>query len=145
VIRRHTAALHLALVLTDAALAVALFIGLSLVRFGPEWRATWIAAGLDGVLAAFAYALVLVTLLWIRGLYRLRVRWSPRREAVDILFTILLLAVVVFTALFFFKLPHVSRLFLLVLFPAQAVLTIIIRTGIRLAFVRARQRGFNLR
>ena len=29
VIRRHTAALHLALVLTDAALAVGLFIGLS--------------------------------------------------------------------------------------------------------------------
>ena len=144
-IRRHTAALHLALVLTDAALAVALFIGLSVVRFGPDWRATWTAAGLDGVLAAFAYALVLVTLLWIRGLYRLRVRWSPRREAVDILFTILLLAVVVFTALFFFKLPNVSRLFLLILFPAQAVLTIIIRTAIRLAFVRARQRGFNLR
>jgi exopolysaccharide biosynthesis polyprenyl glycosylphosphotransferase len=145
VIRRHTAALHLALVLTDAALAVALFIGLSFVRFGPEWRATWDAAGLDGVLAAFAYALVLVTLLWIRGLYRLRVRWSPRREAVDILFAILMLAVVVFTALFIFKLPNVSRLFLLVLFPAQAVLTIIIRTAIRLAFVHARQRGFNVR
>ena len=144
-IRRHTAALHLALVLTDAALAAGLFIGLSIVRFGSEWRTTWDAAGLDGMLAATAYALVLVTILWIRGLYRLRVRWSPRREAIDILIAILTLAIVVFTALFFFKLPNVSRLFLLILFPAQAILTITIRAAIRLAFVRARQRGFNLR
>jgi exopolysaccharide biosynthesis polyprenyl glycosylphosphotransferase len=146
VIRRHTAALHLALVLTDAMLAIALFIGLSVVRFGPDrWRETWDAAGLDGVLAATAYALILVTLLWIRGLYRLRVRWSPRREAVDILFAIMILAVVVFTALFILKLPNVSRLFLLVLFPAQAILTITVRTAIRLAFVHARTQGYNLR
>jgi exopolysaccharide biosynthesis polyprenyl glycosylphosphotransferase len=146
VIRRHTAALHLALVLTDAVLAVGLFIGLSILRFGADsWRDTWHAAGLDGVLAAFAYALVLVTLLWIRGLYRLRVRWSPRREAIDILFAIMILAVVVFTALFILKLPNVSRLFLLILFPAQAVLTITVRTAIRLAFVHARERGYNLR
>lgn len=145
-IRRHTAALHLALVLTDAILAIALFIGLSVVRFGPDrWRETWDAAGLDGVLAATAYALILVTLLWLRGLYRLRVRWSPRREAIDILFAIMLLAVVVFTALFILKLPNVSRLFLLILFPAQAILTITVRTAIRLAFVHARTRGYNLR
>jgi len=145
-IRRHTAALHLALVLTDAALAVGLFIGLSLVRFGSgNWRATWEAAGLDGIVAAFAYALVLVTLLWICGLYRLRVRWSPRREALDILFAIMILAVVVFTALFIVKLPNVSRLFLLILFPAQAILTILVRMAIRLTFVRARTRGYNLR
>lgn len=145
-IRRHTAALHLALVLTDAVLAVALFIGLSVVRFGPDrWRETWVAAGVDGILAATAYALILVTLLWIRGLYRLRVRWSPRREAVDILFAIMILAVVVFTALFILKLPDVSRLFLLVLFPAQAILTITVRTAIRLVFLHSRTRGYNLR
>ena len=145
-IRRHTAALHLALVLTDAALAVGLFIGLSFLRFGSaNWRATWEAAGLDGIVAAFAYALVLVTLLWICGLYRLRVRWSPRREALDILFAIMILAVVVFTALFILKLPDVSRLFLLILFPAQAILTILVRMAIRLTFVRARTRGYNLR
>jgi exopolysaccharide biosynthesis polyprenyl glycosylphosphotransferase len=145
-IRRHTAVLHLALVLTDAALAVALFVGLSIVRFGADrWRATWDSAGIDGVLAATAYALVLVTLLWVRGLYRLRVRWSPRREAVDILFAIMVLAVVVFTALFILKLPNVSRLFLLILFPAQAILTITVRAAIRLAFLNARTRGYNLR
>ncbi len=145
-IRRHTAALHLALALTDAALASALFIGLSVVRFGPDgWRSTWDSAGLDGILAAITYSLILVTLLWVRGLYRLRVRWSPRREAVDILFAVMLLAVVVFTALFILKLPNVSRLFLLILFPAQAVLTIIVRTAIRLAFVQARAHGYNLR
>ncbi len=145
-IRRHTAALHLALVLTDAALAIFLFIGLSVVRFGADnWRLAWESYQLDGVLAAIAYALILVTLLWIRGLYQLRVRWSPRREAVDILFAIILLAVVVFTALYIFKLPTVSRLFLLILFPAQAVLTIAVRAAIRFAFVQARARGYNLR
>ena len=51
-------------------------------------------------------------------------RWSPRREAIDVLFAIMILAVVVFTALFILKLPNVSRLFLLILFPAQAILTI---------------------
>ena len=145
-IRRHTAALHLALALTDAALAIALFIGLSVVRFGADgWRSTWDAADIDGILAAVAYSLTLVTLLWVRGLYRLRVRWSPRREAIDILFAIMMLAVVVFTALFILKLPNVSRLFLVTLFPAQAVLTIVVRTAIRLAFVHARTRGFNMR
>ena len=145
-IRRHTAALHIALVVTDAALAVFLFIGLSVVRFGADnWRVAWESYRLDGVLAAFAYALILVTLLWLRGLYQLRVRWSPRREAIDILFVIMILAVVVFIALYIFKLPTVSRLFLLILFPAQAVLTIAVRFAIRLAFVQARARGYNLR
>src|SRR4029453_8562327 len=49
---------------------------------------------------------------------------SRRREALCVLFALLLLAVVVFTALFLFKLPNVSRLFLILLFPSQAILTI---------------------
>ena len=117
-IRRHAAALHLALMLADAITAIALFIGLSMIRFGPDaWQATWATAGIDGRLAALLYGISLVAVLWIQGLYRLRVRWSRRREALDVLFAVLLLAVVVFTALFLFKLPNVSRLFLVLLFP----------------------------
>ena len=145
-IRRHAAALHLALMLADAVTAIALFIGLSMIRFGPDaWEATWASAGIDGRLAAFLYGVVLVAVLWIQGLYRLRVRWSRRREALDVMFAVLLLAVVVFTALFLFKLPNVSRLFLILLFPSQALLTIASRTVIRLIFVSLRSSGRNTR
>ncbi len=145
-IRRHIAALHVALMIADATMAVALFIGLSIVRFGLDaWEATWATAGVEGLLAAVIYGAAVVVVLWIQGLYRLRVRWSPRREALDVLSAVVLLAVVVFTALFLFKLPDVSRLFLLLLFPAQAALTIATRWAIRLVFLRLRARGFNTR
>jgi exopolysaccharide biosynthesis polyprenyl glycosylphosphotransferase len=145
-IRRHAAALHLALMLADAITAIALFIGLSMIRFGPEaWQATWATAGIDGRLAALLYGISLVAVLWIQGLYRLRVRWSRRREALDVLFAVLLLAVVVFTALFLFKLPNVSRLFLVLLFPSQALLTIAGRNVIRVIFLNMRASGRNTR
>ena len=145
-IRRHIAALHVALMIADATMAVALFVGLSLFRFGPEaWLAVWANAGVDGMLAAVVYGGAVVVVLWVLGLYRLRVRWSPRREALDVLYGVLLLAVVVFTVLFLFKLPNVSRLFLILLFPAQAAVTIASRWTIRLVFDRLRKRGYNTR
>ena len=116
--------------LADATTAFALFVGLSILRFGTDaWERTWASAGIDARLAAFLYGLALVAVLWVQGLYRLRVRWSRRREALDVLFAVLLLAVVVFTALFLFKLPNVSRLFLILLFPSQALLTIASRNA----------------
>ena len=130
----------------DAITAIALFIGLSMFRFGTDaWEATWANAGIDARLAAVLYGLALVGVLWIQGLYRLRVRWSRRREALDVLFAVLLLAVVVFTALFLFKLPNVSRLFLVLLFPAQAILTIASRNAIRVVFLSMRESGRNTR
>ncbi len=145
-IRRHIAALHIALMIADATIAIALFMGLSIVRFGPGgWESTWQSAGIDGRLAAVLYGLALVAVLWVQGLYRLRVRLSTRREMVDVLTAIVLLAVVVFTALFLFKLPNVSRLFLLLLFPVQAAATITIRAFIRWTFLRLRSRGYNTR
>ena len=62
-------------------------------------------------------------------------------EALDVISAVVLLAVVVFTVLFLFKLPNVSRLFLLLLFPAQAALTIAIRWAIGLVFLRLRARA----
>ncbi len=132
--------------LADATTAFALFVGLSILRFGTDaWERIWASAGIDARLAAFLYSLALVAVLWVQGLYRLRVRWSRRREALDVTFAVLLLAVVVFTALFLFKLPNVSRLFLILLFPSQALLTIASRTLIRLTFLRLRASGYNLR
>ena len=125
---------------------MALFIGLSIVRFGsPGWRDVWAFVGVDPFLAAAGYGLALVTALWLQGLYRLRTRLSIRREVIDVLVAILLLAVVVFTTLYLLKLPNVSRLFLLLLFSFQAVMTLISRAAIRALFVRLRARGYNAR
>ena len=96
-------------------------------------------------MAAAAYALALVTTLWLQGLYRLRTRLSIRREVIDVLVAVLFLAVVVFTTLYLVKLPNVSRLFLLLLFSCQAALTLLSRASIRALFVRLRRRGYNTR
>jgi exopolysaccharide biosynthesis polyprenyl glycosylphosphotransferase len=125
---------------------MALFIGLSMFRFGsPGWRETWHAAGIDPFVAAAGYGAAVVAVIWLQGLYRLRTRLSRRREIIDVLLAVLLLAVVVFTTLYLFKLPNVSRLFLLLLFPAQAALTLVSRAAIRALFVRLRARGYNAR
>jgi len=125
---------------------VALFIGLSVVRFGsPGWHDIWTGIGIDPFVAAAGYAAALVAALWVQGLYRLRSRLSQRREIIDVLVAILFLTVLVFTTLYLFKLPNVSRLFLLLLFGCQAVLTIVSRVSIRALFVRLRARGFNAR
>ena len=62
--------------------------------------------GIDPFAAAAGYGLVLVSALWLQGLYRLRTRLSIRREVIDVLVAILLLAVVVFTTLYLLKLPE---------------------------------------
>ncbi len=142
-IRRHATALHVALMIADATAAFALFVTLSIVRLGPDgWRDHWEGAGVDALIAASAYGLAVVFVLWLQGLYQVRVRWSLRREISDVVVAITLLAFAVFTGLFLFKLPEVSRLLLLLLFPAQIVLTLMSRIAIRAIFARARERGF---
>jgi exopolysaccharide biosynthesis polyprenyl glycosylphosphotransferase len=125
---------------------MALFIGLSIARFGIDaWQDVWAGVGIDPIVAAAGYAAIWVSVLWVQGLYRLRARWSRRRETIDVLVAVLLLAVVVFTALYLFKLPDVSRLFLLLLFIGQAAVTLLSRVAIRAIFVRLRARGYNAR
>jgi exopolysaccharide biosynthesis polyprenyl glycosylphosphotransferase len=57
----------------------------------------------------------------------------------------LLLALVVFSALFVLKLPDVSRFFLVWLFGLQIVLTVLSRSGIRWLMRVLHDHGFNLR
>jgi len=125
---------------------MALFMGLSVLRFGSAgWRQTWATAGIDPTVAAVGYGLALVAALWLQGLYRMRTRLSKRREVIDVLVSMLFFAVVVFTTLYLVKLPNVSRLFLLLLFSCQAVLTLLSRAAIRDIFIRIRARGYNAR
>src|SRR5689334_17996930 len=107
--------------------------------------AAWRHAGFDPLAIALAYAAAWATVLWLHGLYRLRARWSARSEVRDILRADLLLAVASFSALFLFKLPDVSRRFLITLFIAQAIVTIASRLSIRWGLAALRDRGYNRR
>jgi exopolysaccharide biosynthesis polyprenyl glycosylphosphotransferase len=145
VIRRHATAFRLALAAADAVSAIALFVIVSIVRFGPTWRDTWQHAQVDPWVAAATYAVAWVTLLWALGLYRVRARWRMRTEFLDVARAGVLIGLVAFSVLFVFKLPDVSRLFLLTLFVAQVGLTIVSRAGIRWLLHVRRDRGYNTR
>jgi len=144
-IRRHATALRLSMAAVDFATAVAVFIGVSMVRFGTEWRAAWEAAAGNPWLLAASYGVGWVAILWLLGLYRLRARWSWRTEWTDLLRAILLIAILTFAVLFAAKLPNVSRLFLLGLFATHAAVAIASRGLLRWLFARARARGRNTR
>jgi exopolysaccharide biosynthesis polyprenyl glycosylphosphotransferase len=144
-IRRYVTALRVLLMAADAGLAIVLFAIVSAIRFGPDWDATWRSIGIEAPILAAIYGCSWVVILWATGMYRLRSRWSWRSEWLDLLRATLLVAVVVFCALFAFKLPNVSRLFLLELFGLQAMTAIVSRAVLRLAFEMARTRGYNAR
>ncbi|HEV8401670.1 MAG TPA: sugar transferase [Candidatus Limnocylindrales bacterium] len=144
-IRRHNTALRLALLAVDALSAFALFIVISMIQFGSSWAAAWRSAGFDPFAIAFVYSAVWVAALWIHDLYRLRARWSIRSEFRDVLRADLLIAVATFSALFLFKLPDVSRRFLITLFILQIVVTMASRISLRLGLGALRNRGYNRR
>ncbi|HEX3428336.1 MAG TPA: sugar transferase [Candidatus Limnocylindrales bacterium] len=145
-VRRHITALRLGLMSADASSAIVLFVLLSIFRFGAgQWQASWTAVGIDGRLLAVIYGIGWITVLWLLGLYRLRARWSARTEVMDVARAALILAVATFVVLFWLKLPNVSRQFLLLLFPAQVILTVGSRFILRWAFATARARGLNSR
>ena len=145
-IRRHIVELRLALFLADAVGAAALFVIVSVIRFGPDqWIPTWEGLQVHPLLAPVAYGLAWATTLWFQGFYRLRARWSIRREMLDIFGATLFLAIGVFTVLFLFKLLDVSRLFLLMLFIAQSVVTVASRAILRVLLTSLRERGLSSR
>lgn len=144
-IRRHATALRLSLAIVDFATAVAVFVAVSIVRFGPGWTATWEAAATNPWLLAVVYAANWVAILWLLGLYRLRARWAWRTEVLDLLRAVMIIAILTFATLFVVKLPDVSRLFLVGLFVAQAAVAVVSRGLLRWLFRRAREGGRNTR
>jgi exopolysaccharide biosynthesis polyprenyl glycosylphosphotransferase len=144
-IRRHVTALRLALMTADGASAIAVFVAVSIFRFGADWMSAWGAVGAGAWPLAIAYSVGWALTLWVNGLYRMRSRWSARTELADIARAGLLLAVLAFAALFLFKLPNVSRLFLITLFPAQVAVTTASRLVLRVIFAELRSRGYNTR
>ena len=141
-IRRHLMALRFGLMLVDGAVAVGVFMGVALLRFqdGISW-ALWRALGIDHWLAAGAFAIVWVTVLWASGLYRLDVRWRVWTEIRDIVRATLFVLALTLSTLFLFKRIDVSRLFLALLFVAQPTVTLLGRLLLRAVFEVTRRSG----
>jgi exopolysaccharide biosynthesis polyprenyl glycosylphosphotransferase len=136
--------LRLGLMLADGASAAVVFLLCSIVRFGDgEWLEFWQRLGMDIRVVAALFGVTWVAALWYRGLYQLRTRWRFRSEALDILRATILVAALSLSALFIFNQGGVSRLFLVILFTFQPLVTLSIRALMRAAFTRLRERGRN--
>jgi exopolysaccharide biosynthesis polyprenyl glycosylphosphotransferase len=144
-LRRHASGFRTLLMLADAGLAFAVLVALSLARFGVDWLDVWRPLLEQPVIIAAAYAAAWVVILWVHGLYRPRARWSIRSEALAIGRATVILGLITGTVLFAFRLPDVSRRFLLLLFPSQWLVTLGTRVALRVAFERLRERGYNIR
>ena len=137
-------ALRLGLMAADWASATAVFLLASIARFGDgEWMAIWQRLGLDIRVVAALFGFAWVAALWFRGLYQLRTRWRLQSEALDILRATILVAALTLSALFVLKLDDVSRLFLVILFVAEPLVTFASRAALRAAFTGLRSRGRN--
>jgi exopolysaccharide biosynthesis polyprenyl glycosylphosphotransferase len=144
-LRRHASGFRALLMAADAALAFVLLVGLSFVRFGPDWLEVWRPLLQQPALFGVGYAIVWVGILWLHGLYRPRARWSIRSEGLAIARATIVLGLITGTVLFTFRLPDVSRLFLILLFPMQWLLTLATRVALRIGFEWLRARGYNQR
>lgn len=143
-IRRYGTALRAALVLADAGLAIVTAILVYEARFRllPGEPAEVFAPAWPPLVL---YAAAWVLLLSLSGQYRLRSHWTVRSEIGGILRTAAWLAAVIIGALFLLNLSTASRVFLFLLFPIQAAVTIGTRLILRAAFMMFRSRGYNNR
>ena len=144
-IRRHALGFRTALMAADALLALAVLIGLSIWRVGDDWAVWWREIVPEPIAFLGLYASGWVVALTVNKLYRPRARWSLLSEAKDVIRATIMMALVTLSVLFLFHLPDVSRLFLLLLFPTQALVTIVSRAVLRGALERLRRQGRNLR
>jgi exopolysaccharide biosynthesis polyprenyl glycosylphosphotransferase len=144
-LRRHASGFRTLLMLADAGLAFVLLAVLSIARFGGDWLTVWRPLVEQPVIVAAGYGVAWVAILWLHGLYRPRARWSIRSEGLAILRATIILGLITGTVLFAFRLPDVSRLFLILLFPTQWLVTLATRVALRLTFERLRARGYNVR
>ena len=144
-IRRYTTALRALLMASDFVAAAALFVLVSIARYGGDWVDEWSKLGIDGRLAAIAYGAAWVILVWLGGLYRLRARWSLRADATGLLRAAGLLTVAMITLLFIVHVSDASRLLVGLLLVATAALAVVTRIGLRLLLTAARRRGYMTR
>ena len=144
-IRRYGAELRALFLVSDILVAASLFAIVSRLRFGVGWATYWESAVRMPILLFALYAAVWVGILALNGLYRPRYRWTVWSEAAQIVRATAWMALGTLAFLFAAKLPDVSRLFLLVVFPTQALVTMADRAVLRLLVRRFRAGGRNTR
>jgi exopolysaccharide biosynthesis polyprenyl glycosylphosphotransferase len=146
-IRRYAAALRLTLAAADIGLALLVVVLATNLRFGQTsgWPVGVYSALPDANLAVAVFVGMWVAVLWMHGLYRSRARWTIRGEVATVLRAALVQLALTLSLLYFFKLPDVSRLLLLVVFPSLAAAAIGIRIVVRQILIIARDRGRNVR
>ena len=144
-LRRHGSWFRFALAILDGGLAAACLVGLSLLRFGDDWSIYWRYITPEPLALPLILATGWVAILAYFGLYRPRARWSIRTDAVDVVKATAVLVAITLSLFFLFRLPDVSRLFLLGFFPSLAAATLLIRVILRLVFGRLRNAGWNRR
>jgi exopolysaccharide biosynthesis polyprenyl glycosylphosphotransferase len=149
-IRRYAAVLRLTLVAADIVLALLVVIIATEIRFGEATG--WPAVGPDvyNNLPDPKPAIAVFVAMWIgvlamQGLYRSRARWTRRSDLAAVLRATLVQLALTLSMLYVFKLPNVSRLLLIVVFPSLAVAAIAIRIAIRQFLILARDHGRNVR
>jgi exopolysaccharide biosynthesis polyprenyl glycosylphosphotransferase len=146
-IRRYAAALRLTLVAADMGLAVAVVLAATSIRFGEStWWPHDIRTSLpDTNLAVAVFVGMWIAVLWMHGMYRSRARWTRRGDIVAILRATLVQLAFTLSLLYVLKLPDVSRLLLIVVFPSLAAVAIGTRIAIRQFLILARDHGRNVR
>ena len=144
-LRRHAFGFRTLLMAADGLLAITLLVALSILRFGDTWLTIWRPILDQPAIFALAYAVAWVVALWFNGLYRPRARWTVRTEGLAIARASIVLGLITGSVLFAFKLPDVSRLYLVLLFPSQWLVTLATRVVMRRTFERLRERGYNTR
>jgi exopolysaccharide biosynthesis polyprenyl glycosylphosphotransferase len=146
-IRRYAAALRLTLVAADTVLAFAVVLVATNIRFGRTsgWPPDLKSSLPDANLAVAGFVVMWIAVLWMHGMYRSRARWTRRGDAVAVLRSTLVQLAFTLSLLYIFKLPNVSRLLLIVVFPSLAAAAIGIRIAIRQFLVFARDHGRNVR
>ena len=131
--------------LVDGGLAAVLLAVVSVARFGADWYEHWLPFLTQPAAFAAVYAGGWVAVLWLHGLYRPRARWTIRSEGIALLRATIVMVLFTLSVLFVFRLPDISRSYLVILFPAQWGVALATRIALRLAFMRMRARGYNLR
>jgi exopolysaccharide biosynthesis polyprenyl glycosylphosphotransferase len=144
-IRRHAIGFRTLLMLVDGGLAAVLLAVVSVARFGAEWYDHWLPFLNQPAAFGAVYAGGWVAVLWLHGLYRPRARWTVRSEGIALVRATVVMVLFTLSVLFVFRLPDISRTFLVILFPAQWAVALGTRIALRLVFMRMRARGYNLR
>ena len=146
-IRRYAAVLRWSIAAADIVLALLVLFAASSLRFGEGsgWPDDVAASLRDPNLAVAVFVGMWIAVLWMQGLYRSRARWTRRGDVAAVLRATAIQLILTLSLLWFFKLPDVSRLLLIVVFPSLAVAAIGIRIVMRQVLIFARDCGRNSR